>query len=133
MTHDVHYLKDEIDRLIGSAFEDYDDRGFGRAEEVDQEWLERIPERRAITFRAKHELACYDQGCELKRRHVPDLFAPGKHCRQTKVCLPLASKARGQILNYLRITKQPPGYRIHFGKSDGLDFKSIILSELLPE
>ena len=37
------------------------------------------------------------------------------------------------LINYLRLTKQPLGYLLNFGKAGGLDFKRIILSEFLPQ
>ena len=33
--------------------------------------------------------------------------------------------------SYLRLTKQPLGYLINFGRAGGVDFKRIILSEFL--
>jgi GxxExxY protein len=133
MKRDVNYLKGESYRLIGAAFEVYNDRGFGLAEEIYQECLEIELELSGIAFRAKPELACFYNGRELKRRYIPDLFVFGSIVVELKSVSHLLPEHEGQLVNYLRITKQPLGYLINFGKGGGLDFKRIILSEFLPK
>ena len=71
MNHDVNFMKEESYRLLGAAFEVYNDRGFGLAEEIYQECLEIELELRGIPFRAKQELACFYKGRELKKRYIP--------------------------------------------------------------
>ena len=133
MKHDVNYLKDESYQLIGAAFEVYNDRGFGLAEEIYQECLEIELELRGIPFRAKQELACFYKGRELKKRYVPDLILFGRIVVELKAVSQLLPEHEAQLMNYMRITKQPLGYLINFGKAGGLDFKRIILSEFLPK
>ena len=133
MNHDVNYLKDESYRLLGVAFEVYNDRGFGLAEEIYQECIEIEFELRDIPFRAKQELACFYKGRELKRRYIPDLIVFGSIVVELKALSNLLPEHDAQILNYLRITKRPLGYLINFGKAGGLDFKRVILSEFLPK
>ena len=133
MSHDVNYLKDESYRLIGAAFEVYNDRGFGLAEEIYQECMEIELELRGISFRAKQELACFYKGRELKRRYIPDLVLFGSIVVELKAVSQLLPEHEGQLMNYMRITRQPLGYLINFGKAGGLDFKRIILSEFLPK
>ena len=48
---DVDYMKDESYRLIGAAFEVYNDRGFGLGEEIYQECMEIELGLQAIPFR----------------------------------------------------------------------------------
>jgi GxxExxY protein len=133
MPHDVNYKKDESFRLIGAAFEVYNDRGFGLAEEYYQECLEIELELREIPFRAKQELASFYKGRELKKRYVPDLFVFDGIIVELKAVSQLLPEHEAQLINYMRITKQPLGYLINFGKPGGLDFKRIILSEYLPK
>ena len=59
---------------MGAAFEVYNDRGHGLAEEIYQECLEIELELRGIPFTPKQELACCYKGRELKKRYIPDLF-----------------------------------------------------------
>jgi len=133
MNHDVNYKKDESYRLLGAAFEVYNDRGFGLAEDIYQECLEIELELRDIPFRAKQELACFYKGRELKKRYIPDLVVFGSIVVELKAVSQLLPEHEAQLLNYLRIAKQPLGYLINFGKAGGLDFKRIILSEFLPK
>jgi GxxExxY protein len=88
MKHDVDYLKDESYRLIGAAFEVYNDRGFGLSEEIYQECIEIELELRTIPFRAKQELACFYKGRELKKRFIPDLIAPAATRNSPGRCRP---------------------------------------------
>jgi GxxExxY protein len=52
---------------------------------------------------------------------------------ELKAVSQLLPEHEAQLINYMRITKQPLGYLINFGKPGGLDFKRIILSEYLPK
>jgi GxxExxY protein len=133
MNHDVNCMKDESYRLLGAAFEVYNDRGFGLGEEIYQECLEIELELRGIPFRAKQELACFYKGRELKKRYIPDLFVFDSIVVELKAVSQLLPEHESQLLNYMRLTKQPLGYLINFGKAGGLDFKRIILSEFLPK
>ncbi|MGA2658116.1 MAG: GxxExxY protein [Verrucomicrobiota bacterium] len=67
--------KDEGYQFMGAAFEVYNDRGYGLAEEIYQECLEIELELRGISFRSKAEIKCFYKGRELKKRYVPDLHA----------------------------------------------------------
>jgi len=133
MKHDVNYLKDESYQLIGAAFEVYNDRGIGLAEEIYQECLEIELELRDMTFRAKQEIVCFYKGRELKKRYIPDLLVFGSIVVELKAVSQLLPEHEAQLMNYMRIARQPLGYLINFGKSGGLDFKRIILSEFLPK
>lgn len=133
MNHDVNFMKEESYRLLGAAFEVYNDRGFGLAEEIYQECIEIELELRGIPFRAKQELACFYKGRELKKRYIPDLAVFESLFVELKAVSQLLAEHEAQLLNYLRITKQPLGYLLNFGKPGGLDFKRIILSEFLPK
>lgn len=124
--------KDEGYRLMGAAFEVYNERGYGLAEEIYQECLEIECDLRDIPFRAKQELACHYKGRELKRRYIPDLFAFGCLVVELKAASQLLPEHEAQLINYLRLTRQPVGYLINFGHRDTLEWKRIILSEYIP-
>ena len=51
--------KDEGYKLMGAAFEVYNEQGYGMAEEIYQESLEIELEMRSIAFRSKQELKCF--------------------------------------------------------------------------
>ena len=124
--------KDEGYKLMGAAFEVYNELGFGLAEEIYQESLEIELESRAIPVRTKQELKCYYKGRELKKRYVPDLLVLECLVTELKSVSQLAPEHEAQLINYMRITKQPVGYLINFGHKDTLEWKRFTLSEFIP-
>ena len=123
--------KDEGYQLMGAAFEVYNERGYGLAEEIYQECLEIELALRQIPFIPKQELKCFYKGHELKKRYVTDLFVFGGLVVELKSVAQLAPEHEAQLLNYMRITKQPVGYLINFGHQDSLEWKRFILSEFI--
>src|SRR5437016_7423644 len=99
--------KDEGYRLMGAAFEVYNDRGYGLAEEFYQECLEIELEMRGITFRTKKEIKCFYKGRHLKKRYVPDLFVLGCLVVELKAVTELAPEHEAQLINYMRLCQQP--------------------------
>jgi GxxExxY protein len=124
--------KDEGYKLMGAAFEVYNDRGYGLAEEIYQECLEIELGLQRIPFHSKQELTCFYKGQQLKKKYVPDLFVFGALVVELKAVSELAPEHEAQLINYMRITRQPVGYLINFGHKDTLEWKRIILSEYIP-
>ena len=125
--------KEEGYELMGAAFEVHNVQGYGMAEEIYQECLEIELEMRGIPFKAKQELRCFYKGRELKKRYVPDLFVFDALIVELKAVTQLLPEHEAQLINYMRITKQPVGYLINFGSKGGLEWKRFILSELITE
>ena len=123
--------KDEGYKLMGAAFEVYNEQGYGLAEELYQESFEIELAVRGITFHSKQELTCFYKGHELKKRYVPDLFAFEGLVVELKSVSQLLPEHEAQLINYLRITRQPVGYLINFGHKDVLEWKRFILSEFV--
>ena len=123
--------KDEGYKLMGAAFEVYNEQGYGLAEEIYQESLEIELELRGIPFRSKQELKCNYKGRELKKRYVPDLFIFEGLVVELKAVNQLLPEHEAQLINYMRITKQPVGYLINFSHKDTLEWKRFILSEFV--
>ena len=116
---------------MGAAFEVYNEKGGGLAEEIYQECLEIELDFRGIAFHSKHELVCHYKGRELKKRYTPDLFVFGCLVVELKSVAQIAPEHEAQLLNYMRITRQPVGYLINFGPKDSLEWKRFILSEFI--
>jgi len=116
---------------MGAAFEVYNEQGHGMAEEIYQESLEIELTLRGISFQTKQELKCFYKGRELKKRYVPDLFVFDCLVTELKAVSQLLPEHEAQLINYLRITRQPVGYLINFGHAGELEWKRFILSEYI--
>lgn len=90
-------------------------------------------ELRDIQFHSKAELRCFYKGRELKKRYVPDLLVFNQLVVELKAVSELAPEHEAQLFNYMRIAHIPVGYLINFGHKDTLEWKRLILSELLVE
>jgi GxxExxY protein len=123
--------KDEGYKLMGAAFEVYNEHGFGLSEEIYQESLEIELESRGIPFRSKHELKCFYKGRELKKRYFPDLLVFEHLVVELKSVSQLTPEHEAQLMNYMRITRQPVGYLVNFGHNGTLEWKRFILSEFI--
>ena len=117
--------------LMGAAFEVHNVQGGGLSEEIYQQSLEAELELRSIPFRRKQELTVYYKGKELEKRYIPDLFVFERIVVELKAVAALCPDHEAQIINYMRITKQPVGYLINFGPIGKLQYKRFILSEFL--
>ena len=123
--------KDEGYKLMGAAFEVFNERGYGMAEEIYQECLEIELKLRGIAYHAKQELVCCYKNQELKKRYVPDLFVFNCLIVELKAVTELTSDHEAQLYNYMRITSQPVGYLINFGHKGTLEWKRLIISEFI--
>src|SRR5213592_181546 len=93
-------LQDEGYKLMGAAFEVYNEQGYGMAEEIYQESLEIELELRGIPFRSTQELSCFYKGRELKKRYVPDLFVLGCLVVEFKAVSQILAEHEAQLINY---------------------------------
>jgi len=123
--------KDEGYKFMGAVFEVYNEQGYGLAEEIYQESLEIELALRGIGFRPKQELKYFYKGKELRRRYIPDLLVFDCVLVELKSVSQLAPEHEAQLINYMRITKQPVGYLVNFGHKDTLEWKRFILSEFI--
>jgi GxxExxY protein len=124
--------EDEGYKLMGAAFEVYNQLGYGMAEEVYQQCMEVELRLREIPFVTKHELTLTYKGYEIEKRYIPDLFVFGAIVVELKAVKDLISDHEAQLFNYMRIAQQPVGYLINFGQKDKLEWKRFILSDLRP-
>jgi GxxExxY protein len=127
----MEIYKDEGYKLMGAAFEVFNDRGPGLSEELYQECFEIELELRGMAFHTKQELKCFYKGRELKKRYIPDLFALGCLVVELKAVSELVAEHEAQLVNYMRIARQPVGYLINFGHKGTLEWKRFILSEFI--
>ena len=115
--------------LMAAAFEVHNEIGGGLLEDVYQECLEIELQMRDIPFRSKQQLHLYYKARRLEKLYIPDLFVYDGIVVDLKAASQLTSAHEAQLLNYMRISRQPVGYLINFGPIDRVQWKRFLLSE----
>jgi GxxExxY protein len=123
-------FKEEGYKLMGAAFEVYNQLGYGMAEEVYQQSLEIELALRNIPFQSKSQLTMFYKNQTLEIRYTPDLSVFDGIVVELKAVTELISDHEAQLFNYMRIARQPVGYLINFGHRGELQWKRFILSDL---
>ena len=122
--------EDEGYKLMGAAFEVYNQLGYGMAEEIYQQSLEIELAARGIPFQSKCVLAAYYKDRLLDTCYKPDLLVSNSIVVEIKAISDLTTDHEAQLFNYMRIARQQVGYLIKFGKKGELQWKRFILSDL---
>jgi GxxExxY protein len=119
-------LKDEVYSIISRCLEIFNGIGHGLHEKPYENALAVEFDHRSIPYeqqRAYPVIWRENQVAEF----IPDLIVYGKIIVDTKTIERITDHERGQMLNYLRITKLPVGLIVNFKKSK-LEWERIILS-----
>ncbi len=116
-------------RLMGAAFEVYNQLGYGMAEEVYQQSLEIELGLRQIPFRSKQELVLFYKDRQLDTRYKPDLFVFEGIVVELKAVRELIAEHEAQLFNYMRIARTKVGYLMNFGAPGQLAWKRFIITD----
>ena len=118
-------LKDEVYQVVGSAIEVLNEIGHGLHEKpyenalVVEFGIRKIPTKQQANFGVLykgHKVGLF----------IPDLIAHDQIVVDTKVIERITDQERGQMLNYLRITKCRVGVILNF-KNPKLEWERIVL------
>jgi GxxExxY protein len=118
-------LKAETEKIIGFAFEVLNEVGHGLNEKIYKNSLTVLFKLNNIMFDQQRRFPVFFRGVEVGE-FVPDLIASGSVIVDTKVIGRIADHERGQMLNYLRITKLRVGLILNF-KNARLEFERVVL------
>jgi GxxExxY protein len=118
-------LKAETEKIIGFAFEVLNEVGHGLNEKIYENSLTVLFKLNNIVFDQPRRFPVFFRGVEVGE-FVPDLIAFGSVIMDTKVIDRIADHERGQMLNYLRITKLRVGLILNF-KNARLEFERVVL------
>jgi len=118
-------LKAETEKIIGFAFEVLNEVGHGLNEKIYENSLVVLFKQNVIAFDQQRRFPVLFRGVEVGE-FVPDLIAFGLVIVDTKVIDRITDHERGQMLNYLKITKLRVGLILNF-KNARLEFERIIL------
>jgi GxxExxY protein len=117
--------------FMAAVFEVHQELGGGLSEEIYQQSLEIELELRGIPFKTKEESRVFYKGRKLDTCYIPDLIVHGQVVAELKAVRELAVDHDAQLMNYMRITRQPVGYLVNFGPVAKVQWKRFILSEFL--
>lgn len=123
-------LEDEGYKLMGAAFEVYNELGYGMAEEIYQQSLEIELSFRKIPFQTKSELHVFYKDQALTTFYRPDLLAWSAIVVELKAVSELTADHEAQLFNYMRLARKQVGYLLNFGKKDELEWKRFVISDL---
>ena len=126
-------FEDEGYRLMGAAFEVYNQLGYGMAEEIYQQSLEIELSLHGIPYQSKRELEVFYKDHLLDTHYRPDLVVYDAIVVELKAISELVADHEAQLFNYMRIARQQVGYLLNFGKKGELQWKRFILTDLHSE
>jgi GxxExxY protein len=75
-------------------------------------------------------LAVYYKNTQLVTAYKPDLFVYQAIVVELKAVKELVPDHEAQLFNYMRISRQPVGYLINFGRKSELEWKRYKISDL---
>ena len=118
-------LKAETEKIIGFAFEVLNEVGHGLNEKIYENSLTVLFKLNNIVFDQQRRFPVHFRGVEVGE-FVPDLMAFGSVIVDAKVIDRITDHERGQMLNYLRITKLRVGLILNL-KNARLEFERVVL------
>ena len=118
-------LKAETEKVIGFAFDVLNEIGHGLNEKIYENSLVVLFKQNGIAFDQQRRFPVIFRGVQVGE-FVPDLIAFGSVIVDTKVIDRITDLERGQMLNYLRITKLRVGLILNF-KKPKLEFERVVL------
>lgn len=119
------FLKVETEKIIGFAFEVLNEVGHGLNEKIYENSLTVLFKQNNIAFEQQRRFPVFFRGVEVGE-FVPDLIAFKAVIVDTKVIDRITDHERGQMLNYLRITKLRVGLILNF-KNARLEWERVVL------
>ena len=118
-------LKAETEKIIGFAFEVLNEVGHGLNEKIYENSLTVLFKLNNIVFDQQRRFPVHFRGVEVGE-FVPDLIAFGSVIVDAKAIDRISDHERGQMLNYLRVTKLRVGLILNF-KNARLEFERVVL------
>ena len=118
-------LKAETQKIIGFAFDALNEVGHGLNEKIYENSLVVLFKANDIVFDQQRRFPVLFRRVEVGE-FIPDLIVFGSVIVDTKVIDRITDYERGQMLNYLRITKLKVGLIINF-KHARLEWERVIL------
>ncbi len=127
-TDDRDFLcKEETYKLIGAAFEVYNELTCAYNEPLYQEAYEFELGLQKIPFQAQPQLRVSYKGQLLEKEFYADIIVFDQVIVELKALEKLTSREEAQLLNYLKAANLKVGLLINFGSHPKLEYKRIVL------
>lgn len=120
-------LRNEVYRIVGAAMEVLNEVGHGLHEKPYERALVVELGSLGVPYSQQARYPVIYKGVQI-HEYVPDLIAFGSVVVDAKVIDRITDHERGQMLNYLRITKLSVGVILNFKRAK-LEWERVILSE----
>ena len=118
-------LKAETEKIIGCAFAVLNEVGHGLHEKIYENSPVVMFKLNSIAFDQQRRFPVLFRGVQVGA-FIPDMIAFGSVIADTKIIDRITDHERGQMLNYLRITKLRVGLILNF-KNARLEWERIVL------
>ena len=118
-------LREETQQIIGLAFEVLNEVGHGLHEKIYENSLVVAFKRANVAYDQQRRFSVFFRGVQVGE-FAPDLIGFGSVTVDAKVIDRITDHGRGQMLNYLRITKLRVGLILNF-KHARLEWERIVL------
>ena len=118
-------LKSETEKIIGFSFDVLNEIGHGLDEKVYENSLVVLFKSSGIAFDQQRRFPVFFRTVQVGE-FIPDLIVFGSVIVDTKVIDRITNHERGQMLNYLRITKLKVGLILNF-KNARLEWERVVL------
>ena len=110
-------LADKVYDIIGAAMEVHQELGYGISEGIYEEALMIELSDLGYEVQSQCDLQTFYKGIPLEKHFRMDIVVDEEIIIELKAVETLLSEHRAQLFNYLRLTKQPVGVLLNFGKS----------------
>lgn len=117
---------DECYKLVGAAFQVYNELGSEFLEPVYQEAYEFELNSQSIPHVSQPPLRIVYKGHTLDKEYFADLIAYNEILIELKAIEKLTKREESQVLNYLKASNLRLGILINFGNDQKLEWKRII-------
>jgi len=118
--------KDEVFRIVGAAFEVYNELGPGFLEAVYQEAMEITLTEKTVPFTPQAPLRIMFRGRVLRKQYIADLICFGCVMVELKAQSELTGVDEAQLLNEMKATGMRVGVLLNFGAKNDLQWKRLI-------
>ncbi len=120
------YEKELSEKIIGFAFQVYNELGNGFLEKVYENSIVHIVKKAGMFCEAQKPINVYFDGIVVGQ-YFADILVENKIILELKVCKNICPEHEAQLLNYLKATKIKVGYILNFGSKGKLEFKRIVM------